>query len=41
MIEYYITPDIFKILLIRSKNTKKYANYYIFLEKIVYYYNIF
>ena len=35
---YFLKPDIFKILLIRTKNTRKYANYYIMLEKAIYYY---
>lgn len=36
---YMLTPDTFKILLIRSIKCKKYANYYIYLEKCVKYYN--
>jgi len=31
---YEITPKAFKICLIRSKNTKKFANYYLKLEEI-------
>ena len=37
--EYYLKPDAFKICLMRAKNTKKYAYYYIFLEKCIHYYN--
>jgi hypothetical protein len=36
---YMMTPDVFKILLIRCNNTRKYADYYLVLEKVfVYYY---
>ena len=37
--EYYFHPDSFKLCLIRSLNTKKYARYYILLEKCIKYYN--
>ncbi len=32
--EYTLTPYAFKLCLIRSKNTKQYANYYLLLEKV-------
>ena len=38
-LEYFLKPEIFKILLIRSKHTKRYAQYYILLEKCIKYYN--
>jgi len=38
-IEYYLHPRAFKICLIRSKNTKKYANYYLLLEECIKYFN--
>ncbi len=37
--EYILTPYAFKLCLIRSKNTKVYANYYLLLEKVFKYYN--
>jgi len=37
--EYYLSPEAFKICLMRSKNTKIYAKYYLLLEKCVKYYN--
>ena len=37
--EYYFHPDAFKLCLMRSLNTKKYAKYYILLEKSIKYYN--
>ena len=37
--EYILTPDAFKICLIRAKNSKKYANYYLLLEKVFKYYS--
>ena len=37
--EYMLTPYAFKLCLIRSKNTKIYANYYLLLEKVFKYYN--
>ena len=37
--EYMLTPYAFKLCLIRSKNTKVYANYYLLLEKVFNYYN--
>ena len=36
---YLLHPSFFKKLLIRSKNTDKYADYYLLLEKCVKYYN--
>ena len=39
--EYYFHPDAFKICLMRSLKTKKYARYYILLEKSIKYYNDF
>jgi hypothetical protein len=38
-IEYYLHPRAFKICLIRSKKTKKYANYYLLLEECIKYFN--
>jgi hypothetical protein len=35
----YLTPDSFKKCLMRSRNTDKYANYYLALERCVGYYN--
>ena len=37
--EYYLHPEAFKICLMRSKNTKIYAKYYILLEKCIKYFN--
>ena len=37
-IEYYLTPKAFKLCLIRSKNTTKYANYYLLLEDSITYF---
>ena len=37
--EYFLHPDAFKICLMRSKNTKRYAKYYLLLEKCIKYYN--
>ena len=37
--DYMLKTEIFKKLLIRSKNTDKYADYYLLLEKCVKYYN--
>jgi len=37
--EYTLTPKAFKLCLIRAKNSKRYAKYYIMLEDIFYYYN--
>ena len=37
--EYYLHPDAFKICLMRSKNTKIYAKYYLLLEKCIKYFN--
>lgn len=36
--KYKLTPYAFKLCLIRAKNSKKYANYYLMLEEIFYYY---
>ena len=38
-IEYYFHPDAFKLCLMRSLKTKKYAKYYILLEKCIKYFN--
>ena len=38
---YLFSPDVFKIICMRSKNTRKYSDYYLFLEKCVFYYNQF
>jgi len=40
-INYYLHPRLFKLILIRSKNTKKYARYYLLLEEAISYYNDF
>ena len=37
--EYYLHPRSFKICLMRSLKTKKYAKYYILLEDCIIYYN--
>ena len=37
--EYYLHPRAFKICLIRSRNTKLYAKYYLLLEECIKYYN--
>jgi hypothetical protein len=37
--EYFLHPRTFKICLMRSKNTKKYAKYYILLEDCIKYFN--
>jgi len=37
--DYMLTPDTFKTLLIRSTKCKTYANYYIYLEKCIKYFN--
>ena len=37
--EYYLHPEAFKICLMRSLKTKKYAKYYLLLEKCIKYYN--
>ena len=36
---YYLTPTIFKKMLMRSKNSDKYADYYILLETSIKYYS--
>ena len=38
---YMLSSDAFKMLCMRSQNTKKYAKYYLFLEKCIKYYNDF
>ena len=37
--EYYLHPEAFKICLIRSLKTKKYAKYYLLLEKCIKYFH--
>ena len=37
---YTLTPDAFKMCLMRAKNSKIYARYYILLERCVYYHNL-
>jgi len=37
--EYYLHPESFKICLMRSQKTRKYAKYYLLLEKCIKYYN--
>ena len=37
--EYYLHPRAFKICLMRSLKTKKYAKYYLLLEECIKYYN--
>ena len=39
--EYYLHPDSFKKILIRSKNSYKYADYFLLLEKCIKHYNDF
>jgi hypothetical protein len=36
---YMMTPDVFKMCLLRCKNTRKYADYYLILEKVFVYYH--
>ena len=36
--EYKLSPKAFKLCLMRSKNSKKYAEYYLLLEECFYYY---
>ena len=36
---YMMSSDVFKMVCMRSKNTKKYAQYYILLDKCIKYYN--
>jgi hypothetical protein len=36
--QYNLTPYAFKLCLIRAKNSKDYANYYLLLEECFYYY---
>ena len=33
-LDYLLKPEIFKMLLMRSRNTRKYADYYLLLEKM-------
>ena len=40
-LEYILKPEIFKMLLMRSRNTRKYAEYFILLEKCIKHYNDF
>jgi len=40
-IEYYLHPETFKKCLMRSKNSDKYADYYLLLEKSIKYYHKF
>jgi phage anti-repressor protein len=37
--EYYLHPESFKICLMRSQKTRRYAKYYLLLEKCIKYYN--
>ena len=37
--EYMLKGEIFKTILMRSKNTRKYADYYLLLEKAIFYYS--
>ena len=39
--EYLLSPYAFKICLMRSQNTRKYANYFLLLEECVKYFNDF
>ena len=39
--DYFLHPELFKITLIRSKHTIKYAHYYLLLEKYMKHYNDF
>jgi hypothetical protein len=39
--KYTLTPYSFKLCLIKSKNTNKYADYYLLLENIFYYYTTY
>ena len=39
--EYYFHPRAFKMCLIRSLKTRKYAEYYLFLEEVIYWFNKF
>ena len=34
-----LTPECFKLILMRNRNTSKYASYYLFLQKIIKYYS--
>jgi hypothetical protein len=37
--QYKLTPSAFKLCLIRAKNSRDYANYYLLLEKVFKYYS--
>jgi hypothetical protein len=39
--EYKLTPNSFKICLMRSENTTKYVEYFLFIEKVYYNYNLY
>ena len=39
--DFFLHPRTFKLILMRSKNTLKYSQYYIFLEECIKYYNDF
>ena len=39
--EYYFWPRAFKICLMRSLKKRKYAEYYLFLEEVIYWFNKF
>ena len=40
-VKYFLTPTFFKKLLIRTVSTDQYADYYLLLEKSVYFYQIY
>jgi serine/threonine protein phosphatase PrpC len=40
-VKYFLTPVFFKKLLIRTPSTDRYADYYLLLEKSVYFYQIY
>ena len=40
-LDYFLKGEISKMILMRSRNTKKYADYYLLLEKCIKYYNDF
>ena len=40
-LDYFLKGEIFKMILMRARNTRKYADYFILLEKCVKYYNDF
>jgi tetrahydromethanopterin S-methyltransferase subunit F len=39
--KYTLTPNAFKKCLVRSKNTDKYADYYMFIEELQFYYKCY